>query len=84
MWFLVKKKKKQGGWLTPPSFDEISLNLDCSSFGWTPSNWPSFIEIGEMACASPAWSYRGCALKNISNKKIEIQMLNVRGGVYAE
>ena len=40
------KKKKQGGWSTPPGFDQISLNLEGSSFGRTPSNWPSFIEIG--------------------------------------
>ena len=56
--------KKQRGWPTPPGFDQISLNFDWSSFRWTPSNWPSFIEIGEIACAAPAWSCRGCALKS--------------------
>ena len=59
-------KKKQGGWSTPPGFDQISLNLEWSSFGRTPSNWPSFIEIGKMTCAAPAWSYRGCTLKTTS------------------
>ena len=57
--------KKTGGWSSPPGFDQISLNFDWSSFRWTPSNWPSFIEIGEIACAAPAWSYRGCTLKSI-------------------
>ena len=55
-------RKKQGGRSTSPGFDQISLNLDWSSFGWTLLNWSSFIEIGEIACAAPAWSYRGCTL----------------------
>ena len=38
--------KNKGGWSTPPGLDQISLNLEGSSFGRTPSNWPSFIEIG--------------------------------------
>ena len=56
-------EQKQGGWSTPPGFDQISLNLKGRSFGQTPSNWPSFIEIGSMACAAPAWSFRGCTHK---------------------
>ena len=61
--------KKTGRVVISPGFDQISLNLDWSSFRWTLSNWPSFIEIGEIACAAPAWSYRRCTLKhNLSNR----------------
>ena len=54
--------KIQGVVVNPPGFDQISLNFDWSSFKWIPSNWQSFIEISEIACATPAWSYRGCTL----------------------
>ena len=33
------------------------------SFGVDPLNWPSFIEIGEMACSAPAWCTHGLTLK---------------------
>ena len=29
------------------------------SFGVDPLNWPSFIEIGEIACSTPAWCIHG-------------------------
>ena len=58
--------KKQGGVVNSPGFDQISLNLEGGSFGRTPSNGPSFIEIGWMACAAPAWSFRGCTLKHLN------------------
>ena len=32
------------------------------SFGVDPLNWPSFIEIGEIACSTPAWCTRGLTL----------------------
>ena len=33
------------------------------SFGVDPLNWLSFIEIGEIACSTPAWSTHGLTLK---------------------
>ena len=33
------------------------------SFGLDPLNWPSFIEIGEIACSTPAWCTHGLTLK---------------------
>ena len=33
------------------------------SFGVDPLNWPSFIEIGEIACSTPAWCTHGLTLK---------------------
>ena len=32
-----------------------------------PLNGQSLVEIGEMACATPAWSYRGLTLKTFFN-----------------
>jgi len=34
------------------------------SFGVDPLNWPSFIEIGEIACSTPAWFTHGLTLKS--------------------
>jgi len=34
------------------------------SYWVCPSIWPSFTEIGEMACITPAWSSGGHALNN--------------------
>ena len=36
------------------------------SFGVDPLNWPSFIEIGETACSTPAWCTHGLTLKSHS------------------
>ena len=33
------------------------------SFGVDTLNWPSFIEIGEIACSTPAWCTHGLTLK---------------------
>ena len=35
------------------------------SFGVDPLNWPSFIEIGEIACSTPAWCTHGLTLKTL-------------------
>ena len=70
--------KKKGGWSSPPGFDQISLNLEWSSFGWTPSNRPSFTKIGEMACATPGWSSRGCTLKRMKKEVIMIWVPKTR------
>ena len=35
------------------------------SFGVEPLNWPSFIEIGEIACSTPAWCTHGLTLNTL-------------------
>ena len=35
------------------------------SFGVDPLNWPSFIEIGEIACSTPAWCTHGLTLNSL-------------------
>ena len=42
------------------------------SFGVDPLNWPSFIEIGEIACSTPAWCTHGLTLKTPHNLKLII------------
>ena len=44
------------------------------SFWACPSIWPSFAEIGEMACITPAWSSGGHALKVPINVKIRTSL----------
>ena len=34
------------------------------SFRVDPLNWPSFIEMGEIACSTPAWCTHGLTLKS--------------------
>ena len=47
---LVKTKKKPGGGgLSPPGKKQNRKQFVFFSFGLDPSNWQSFIEIGEMA-----------------------------------
>jgi len=36
------------------------------TFAVNPLNWPSFIEIREIACSTPAWSTHGLTLKLIA------------------
>ena len=40
------------------------------SFGVDPLNWPSFIEIGEIACSTPAWCTHGLTLKITPKKEL--------------
>ena len=49
--------KKVGGGVTPPG--------GSLSYWVCPSIWPSFTEIGEMACITPAWSSGGHALNTL-------------------
>ena len=39
------------------------------SFGVDPLNWPSFIEIGEIACSTPAWFTHGLTLKSLAQRQ---------------
>ena len=41
------------------------------SFGVDPLNWPSFIEIGEIACSTPAWCTHGLTLNNLFSQHME-------------
>ena len=40
------------------------------SFGVDPLNWPSFIEIGEIVCSTPAWCTHGLTLNTLLSKVI--------------
>ena len=55
--------ENQGGDLTPPGKIQKVNYFGFLGFRLKPSNWPSFMEIGEMACATPAWWSGGCILK---------------------
>ena len=57
------KKAGGGGGLTPPGKFQIPNHFGFWSYLVGPSIWPSFIEIGEMACITTAWSSHGHALK---------------------
>ena len=59
--------KKQGGSLTPPGKFQISNGFGFRSYLVGPLIWPSFIEMGEMAFITTAWSSHGHAL-NLSAK----------------
>ena len=61
--FKVIYAKKQGGGVTPPGKLQLPNRFGFLSYWINPSIWPSFIEIGEMACITSAWSSRGHALK---------------------
>ena len=45
------------------------------SFGVDPLNWPSFIEIGEIACSTPAWCTHGLTLK-LGASELQVQRSN--------
>ena len=55
-------KKQGGGSLTPPGKFQISNGFGFLSYLVGPSIWQSFIEIGEMAFITTAWSSHGDAL----------------------
>ena len=44
--------KKAGGGVTPPGKLQLSNRFDFFSYWVCPSIWPSFTEIGEMACTA--------------------------------
>ena len=55
------------------------------SFGEDPLNWPSFIEIGEIACSTPAWCTHGLTLNVIHYlKQIEIYLSKAKYSIYEE
>ena len=55
--------KNQGGGLTPKGKVAKPTHLVFKSFWISPLIWPSFIQIEEIACITPAWSSGGLSLK---------------------
>ena len=53
--------KKVGGGVTPPRKLQLLNRFGSFSYLVCPSIWPSFTEIGEMACITSAWSFGGHA-----------------------
>ena len=47
------------------------------SFGVDPLNWPSFIEIGEIACSAPAWCTHGLTLNTNGAKSVSTRLMSV-------
>ena len=56
------------------------------SFGVDPLNWPSFIEIGEIACSTPAWCTHGLTLNLSENLTVSfiVYLIPVFDGHFAE
>ena len=68
--------KKVGGGVTPPGKLQLRYSFGSLSYWVCPSIWPSFTEIGEMACITPAWSSDGHALNSyFAFCKIVVKML---------
>ena len=63
MQFLGFEAQKQGGGLTPKRKIAEPANFVIQSCLVVPSIWQSFIQIGEMACITPAWSSGKLSLK---------------------
>ena len=55
--------KEEWGGVTPPGKLQLRYRFGSLSYWLCPSIWPSFTDIGEMACITPAWSSGGHALK---------------------
>ena len=51
------------GGLSPTIKIQTTNQFVILSFGVDPLNWPSFREIGEMACSTSAWCTHGLTLK---------------------
>ena len=56
-----------GGGLTPKGIVAKMANSVCLSFWVSTLIWPSLIQIGVMACITPAWSSRELSLNYTSN-----------------
>ena len=66
-WWL--RTKIQGGSVTPKGIVGNQTHFVFESYLVGPSIWPSFIQIGEIACVTPAWSSHGHSLK-VWQKKV--------------
>ena len=64
--FGILGKKPGGGGLTPNGKITKPAHFVFQSCWAVPSIWQSFIQKGEMACITPAWSSGKLSLKNIN------------------
>ena len=62
--------KKAGGGGTPPGKLQLSSRFGFFSYWVCPSIWPSFTEIGEMACITSAWSSGERVLKSLNEQAL--------------
>ena len=60
---ILGKKLGGGGGLTPKGKITKPAHFVFQSYWVVPSTWQSFIENGEMACITSAWSSRKLGLK---------------------
>ena len=60
-WLSLRGLNQLGG-LSPTKKIQTMNQFVILSFGVDPLNWPSFIEIGEIACSTPAWCTHGLTL----------------------
>ena len=60
-WLSLRGLNQLGG-LSPTIKIQTMNQFVILSFGVDPLNWPSFIEIGEIACSTPAWCTHGLTL----------------------
>ena len=59
------------GGLSPTIKIEAMNQFVILSFGVDPLNWPSFIEIGEIACSTAAWCTHGLTLNAFPSFLVE-------------
>ena len=57
------------GGLSPTIKIETMNQFVILSFGVDPLNWPSFNEIREIACSTPAWCTHGLTLKTLTSRR---------------
>ncbi|PFX26299.1 Collagen-like protein 7 [Stylophora pistillata] len=62
--FFSENREKPGGGPSTPGNNQSRNQFVIWSLWVDPLNWQSFIEIGEMACITTAWSSRGHLLKD--------------------
>ena len=60
-WLSLRGLNQLGG-LSPTKKIQTMNQFVILSFGVDPLNWPSFIEIREIACSTPAWCTHGLTL----------------------
>ena len=72
--FLGFGAKNQGGGLTPKGKVAKPTHFVFKSFWISPLIWPSFIQIEEIACITPAWSSGGLSLNFKTYQKVRTKI----------
>ena len=67
--------KNEGGGVTPKGKIAKPTHSVFQSYWVSSSIWQSFIQIGEMACITPAWSSRKLALKYMTKCHNKFQLI---------